>query len=295
MDLKRLHYFVAVAEEASLRRAAVRFGVTQPAVTYQIAALESELGLDLFIRNGTSITLTTAGTGYLSDVRRILGEVDAAARSARKVATGKVGRLRLGLCEEVTSGQLVSMIRVAQEKMPDVAIDYHEMSSVDQLNAHRRNEIDLSLSTLSLDDPSFEVEPLWEETWSVAMPANGHPLEALDTIRCEDLAETNLVLYRSAGAYGDHEPIRELFANTGIQLQIAAQTDTRSTLLMLTAAGVGVTFVPSSLVTRVKSIAMRRFQAPNIRVVARYHKNYPSGLALQFLRIVREMAADERQ
>lgn len=291
MDLKRLQYFATVAEEGSLRRAAHRLNVTQPAVTYQIAALESELGLDLFIRSGVTITLTAAGMSYLSDVRRILGEIEVAARSAQKIATGKIGRLRLGLCEEVTTSKLMSAIRSTQEKMPEVAIDYHEMSSTDQLAAHRRNEIDLSISTMMFDDPGFEVEPLWTESWSVVLPPTGHPLEALDVVRCEDLEGVDLVLYRSAGAYGDHSPIRDLFTTAGVRPKIAALADTRSTLLMLTAAGVGITFVPASLaVLGMKTNILRPFEAPKMSVFACFHKNYPSGLALQFLRIMRELA-----
>ncbi|MFT3975772.1 MAG: LysR family transcriptional regulator [Sphingomonas bacterium] len=290
MDLKRLQYFAAVAEEGSLRRAAAKLNVTQPAVTYQLAALENELGLDLFIRSGVTITLTAAGASYLSDVRRILDEIDVAARSAQKIATGKLGRLRLGLCEEVTTSRLMSVIGITQEKMPEVGIDYREMSSIDQVGALRRNEIDLSISTMMFEDPDFEQEPLWTEGWNVVLPPGGHPLETREIVHCAELAGHNLVLYRNTGAYGDHGPIRELFMNAGIRPKVAALADTRSTLLMLTAAGVGITFVPSSLaVLGMKTNVMRPLEAPEMSVHACFHKNYPSGVALQFLRVVREV------
>jgi DNA-binding transcriptional LysR family regulator len=96
MELRHFRYFVAIAEESSMGRAAHRLHVSQPALSQQISDLEDELGLKLFTRNSRGVELTEAGRVFLIGGRRVLVAVKEAAERAQEAAQGERGRLVLG-------------------------------------------------------------------------------------------------------------------------------------------------------------------------------------------------------
>ena len=93
MELRHFRYFVAVAEESSLGRAARRLHVSQPALSQQISDLEGELGLKLFTRNSRGVELTEAGRVFLIGGRRVLVAAQEATERAHEAAKGERGRL----------------------------------------------------------------------------------------------------------------------------------------------------------------------------------------------------------
>ena len=96
MELRHLRYFIAVAEELSLRRAAHRLHVSQPALSLQISDLEDELGVELFTRNSRGVELTEAGRVFLIGGRRALAAAKQATEQAQEAAKGERGRLVIG-------------------------------------------------------------------------------------------------------------------------------------------------------------------------------------------------------
>ncbi len=247
MELRRLRYFVTAAEELNLHTAADRLGVTQPAVTGQLAALEQELGLDLFVRaKQRVVALTAAGESYLDFARRALFEVENARRSAREAAMGKSGLVRIGLCEEVATGVGLRLLSVARATLPDTVFELQELHPRQLPQAVLRSEIDACLIPLPCETPSLQVAPLCRERW-VAVMAQDHPLADRSELRCEDLADEDLILGHSHLGIGGHDLIRGAFSRAGLTPKVAVQALRRSTMLTLAAAGVGVTFMPAFL------------------------------------------------
>ena len=111
IDLRRLRYFVAVAEESSFRRAGKRLKIAQPALSSQVKQLEKELGVQLFDRTGRGVQLTEAGQFLLEEARRLLGQVGQTVYMTRRVGHGKVGRLTIGFLPSVGHGVLPSVLR----------------------------------------------------------------------------------------------------------------------------------------------------------------------------------------
>ena len=102
MELRHLRYFVAVGEEEHFGRAAERLHIAQPALSRQIQDLEREIGFPLFDRLPRGVKLSAAGTLFLEDAQRILGEVQEATRRAERVASGKTGTLQVGFVESIS-------------------------------------------------------------------------------------------------------------------------------------------------------------------------------------------------
>ena len=289
MDLRRLRYFVTVAEELNFHRAARRLRVTQPAVTKQIIALESELGLDLFLRDQQRIVaLSAAGESYLHDAQRLLSEFDKAAEHAREIAEGRNGRLRLGVCDDATTSPLAQIVEEFRARFPAIHLDIFEASSPAVASAVRRNDVDVGLVVIPLEDEAITTEPLWREEWFVALP-EGHPLSHAQHLTCADLANTELILAHSDLAPSGHEQVREAFRAAGVAPKIVVRALRQATMLMLVATGAGATFVPASVAgKKIAGIVTRPFLAEALITMAAYRADNPPGLAMQFLRIAKE-------
>ena len=103
MELRHLRYFVAVAEEENVSRAALKLHVSQPGLSRQIRDLEEELGFLLLKRSAKSVRLTEAGQTFLTEARAVLQRADEAVKAARAVATGGSRELHVGYAPSLTA------------------------------------------------------------------------------------------------------------------------------------------------------------------------------------------------
>ena len=293
MQLRKLRSFIAVAEKLSIRRAAKSLGIAQSALTKQIGGLETELGLDLLVRERQRVIgLTPAGESFLDDSRRILAEIERATSSARGIAEGKQGRLRLGVCEDATTERLSRTLAAFHGERPKVQVDLFEMPSPRLAGALTRNDIDLALLVPPVSEESLIIDVLWEDDWLIALP-NGHPLAEQNRIECRDLSNAPLVLAHPELGPTGHDRINEAFRAAEITPRIAAFALRRTTMLYLVAAGRGVTFLPGSLaMSSTRGVVMRPFAAEPMTIAAAYRAD-PPGLAMQFLRIAQDALKDD--
>ena len=205
MELRQLRYFVAVAEELHFRRAATRLHMSQPPLSQQIQALETEMGCRLLTRSRRRVELTAAGAAFLSDARALLASLDGQRRRpgestpARPEGCGSnfVGSALLSIVPD-----LVQRFRAAH---PLVEVDLHERSTVDQLRAIKSGAADVGLIRPPLDpDGDLNVEIVLRERTVAALPAE-HPLAALKRNPLRRLAAEPLVLSPRHQAPGFHD------------------------------------------------------------------------------------------
>ena len=127
VDLRLLRYFLAVAEEAHLTKAAERLGIRQPPLSQQIRALEQELGVTLFNRLPRGMELTESGRALLADARNIIALVDQAVDGVRQVSRGEAGRLTVGFTGSAAFHPFVpSVIRRFRDAAPNVRLVLEE-------------------------------------------------------------------------------------------------------------------------------------------------------------------------
>src|SRR5262245_21153562 len=137
MELRHLRYFVAVAEEQNVTRAAARLHVSQPPLSRQIRDLEEELGVALFTRSARSVRLTEQGRVFLLEARAVLLRVEEAVRAVRATSGGERGELRLGYAPSPTVELLPAALGAFQQAAPKVRVILHDLSS-EQLTAGLR-------------------------------------------------------------------------------------------------------------------------------------------------------------
>ena len=176
MDLRRLRYFVAVAEESSFSRAAEKLRIAQPPLSNQIKQLEQELGVLLFERSNRGVWMTEAGALLLEEARRVFVQLDQTVRAVQRVGHGQVGRLTLGFVPSSSNEALPPILRAFRERFPGVDLFLREMRPDRVVQLLHARQIDVGFLYLPFEDPSLDVECITREPLVLALP-EAHPLE----------------------------------------------------------------------------------------------------------------------
>ena len=172
MELRHLRYFIAVAEEAHITRAAERLGMQQPPLSQQIKALEHELGVQLLRRKPRGVELTEAGRALLDDARAILLHIDHAFATTRRTARGELGRIAVGFTSSAPFHPFVPrVIRAFREAFPLVSLTLEESGTTELIADLRNERVDAAFIRTNVAEPiGLTVNPLLEEAMLVAMP-----------------------------------------------------------------------------------------------------------------------------
>jgi DNA-binding transcriptional LysR family regulator len=250
MELRQLRYFVAVAEELHFRRAAERLHISQPPLSQQIRALEDELGFVLLIRTRRRVELTPAGAAFLRDARALLGELDGAVATARRIDAGQTGRLRINFVGSALFSIVPGTVERFRRSRPGVEIELHERATVDQLRAVRAGLADVGLVRPPIEPGGeLSVRTVLRERTVAALPA-GHPLAALSRVPLRRLAAQPLVLFPRDQAPGFHDLLIGALVGTGAHPaapRVIQYAPEMLTIIGLVAAGTGVSLVPESV------------------------------------------------
>jgi DNA-binding transcriptional LysR family regulator len=201
LDLRRLRYFVAVAERLHFRRAAEELHVTQPALSRQIASLERDLGVTLLTRDKRSVALTAAGRQLLADAHPLLAAADAARRRAQRAERGS-RRLVIGFRAGIVP---TGAIRAFAETEPEVAVSVRRLEWDDQEDLIRSGLVDVGYVRAPVDERGLRLVALLSEPRLAALPA-GHPLAAAAELTEADLAGERRLRYLESPADGSTGP-----------------------------------------------------------------------------------------
>jgi DNA-binding transcriptional LysR family regulator len=292
VELRQLRYFVAVAEERHFGRAAKRLRLSQPPLSAQIKGLEEELGVTLFERSTRRVALTDGGHAFLEQARRILEEVEKAKEVVKSAEHGLRGRLAVGFISSATLNLLPPAIRLFRERFGGVELELKELTSAQQIDALYDGEIRVGLVRLPLRAPGLQFEPLLEESLLVALPS-GHPLEALESVPLEKLAELPLVFFTRQLMPSLHAQIVELFQRVGAFPKVAQHAVHLQTIVGLVASDVGLAILPESAkrVNR-EGVVYRPLDVPDATswMGLAWVEGDESKLVKNFVRTVREVA-----
>ena len=174
MDLRALRYFVVVAEELNITRAAERLNMSQPPLSSQIKGLEEELGVTLFLRGKRHLTITDAGTHLYRRARQIL-ELSEQTQQELLSLEGLSGELNISLVEGRAPFLLARWIAGFRSEFPRVAIHLWNGDGDEAMERLHRGLADLALIALPYNAELFEGIPVGREPW-VAMMSIRHPL-----------------------------------------------------------------------------------------------------------------------
>src|SRR5437763_1133047 len=185
MEIRHLRYFCVLAEQLHFTKAALLLNVAQPALSHQIRQLEEELGTQLVERTNRRVRLTAAGEVFLQRAVRILEQLDQAVRETARVGQGDAGSLVIGVVSTAVCSVLPELLRSFRREAPHISIDIREMEPAEQVEALRRETIDIGLLFLAIQDPAFDSVIVSKERLILALPAR-HAAVA-EEVRLSDL------------------------------------------------------------------------------------------------------------
>jgi DNA-binding transcriptional LysR family regulator len=248
MELRHLHYFIAVAEEASVTRAAARLGLAQPPLSQQMQQLERQIGVALFHRLPRGVALTEAGQRLLRDARVILAQLEQAADNARAAARGELGSIRIGFTSSASFNPFVTrVIRDFRAEFPQVGVQLVEENTGALLARFRALRLDAAfIRPAAGETEGLEEMPLFREPMLLALPV-GHRLEARDAVPLAELAIETFILYPRRNGSALYDAIVGGCLAAGFSPRIGQEAPQMGSTVTLVAAGIGISIVPASM------------------------------------------------
>jgi DNA-binding transcriptional LysR family regulator len=295
MELRHLRYFVVVAEELHFRRAAERLHMSQPPLSQQIRQLEEEVGATLLLRNQRRVELTAAGQAFFIRAREILDAVEDAARQARRVQRGEVGRLAVGFVGSAMYSFVPELLRTFRDHAPDITLRLNELGTSEQLRQLEDGRLDVGFVRVPRARPELRIETVVEEPVVAALP-DAHPLATHPLLKLADLEGEPLVLLTRAGAPGLREALAPAIDRLGGEERIVQEVTETQTVVGLVAAGVGVSLVPESMRALERAGVTYRpldGEAPKVRLTMAWRAADDSAVLNRFLEMARAAAPAE--
>jgi DNA-binding transcriptional LysR family regulator len=301
MELRHLRYFIAVAEEEHVTRAAERLGMQQPPLSQQIRALERELDVQLFRRKPRGVELTDAGQALLADARAILSHIDHAFATTRRTARGEQGRISVGFTSSTPFHPFVPrIIRAYRETFPLVSLTLEEGGTTELVDELRHERIDAAFIRSAIaNGEGVVVHPLLQEPMVVALP-RAHRFArnagASSALSLKALAGETFIVYRRPSGPGLYDAILSACNRAGFNPRVGQEAPRIVSTLNLVAAGLGISLVPESLQRmRMDGVVFRRVTGPAalrapLHLASR--RGETSASVRKFLALVKQAARD---
>lgn len=287
MELRHLRYFVAVAEEENVSKAALKLHVSQPGISRQIRDLEDEIGFPLFERSAKSVRLTAAGKVFLTEAREVLLRAEAAVKKARGVAGGMTGEINVGYAPSLTVQILPPILRAFQEQFPQVRVALHDLSSDEMLTqlGTKRLQVALTVKPTGKMARGLAFKELARYAMMVAVAPN-HPLAKLKAITLQQVAPEPLIGLSRKDYPEAHIETKKMFGAVKLKPNFAEEHEGGTSIIAAVEAGRGVALVPSSLGcivgTRVKLLPLKP-ALPPIPVAAVWLKENETEVVKRFI------------
>ncbi len=239
-DPRHVRYFLAVAEELHFRRAALRLGVAQPALSRAIRDLEVRLGLQLFIRNNRVVTLTPAGKTLAREWAPVLERVERGERRAKEAEQGRHGVVTIAYTDLAISGVLPKLIQLFSARYPDVRIATRHAVTWRQVEALSSGNLDLGFLTGPVETAEFDCLPV-ESNRCVAIAPKDHWIAERQAVTLGELADESFILGNEQDWQHFHAYIYGECSRVGFAPRVVQRAFNSVGILGLIAAGMGIT------------------------------------------------------
>ena len=254
MELRHLRYFVAVAEEQNVTRAAARLHVAQPALSRQIHDLEDELKVALFERRASSIHLTQSGRIFLKEAQAVLRRADAAVKKIRSLRTVDKSELQVGYSPSPTAAFLHRVLHAYEKTAPHVKVRLHDLSSDEMFARIRTRRLHVALmvehSASTMNGLGFERLKTYR---AGAVVAPDHRFAQHRSLSIAEILGEPLVVFSGAEYSDYHRWLAGVLGTDLRSLNIAQECDGQSSLIAAVEAGAGIAISGEAIMSVVAS------------------------------------------
>ena len=286
MTLNELRYIVAVAQERSFGRAAQRSFISQPALSVAIQKLEEELGIQLFERAKSEVTVTPAGERIVEQAQKVLEEAARIRDIAQAGRNQLVGLFRLGVIYTVAPYLLPDLIPALNERAPQMPLEIEENLTEHLEAALKTGRIDAAIIALPFQPPGVVTEFLYEEPFQVVVPQR-HRWAKRKSIDPSELGSEHTILLNVGHCFRDQ--VLESCPELNRSDVPVTRTNSLETIRNMVASGLGVSVLPRDALTPkyhsrlVVPVPFVR-PVPSRRVALAYRKSFPRPAAIAALR-----------
>lgn len=303
LDLRRLRYFVTVADELHFGRAAERLHIAQPPLTRHIASLENELGIRLFERSTRAVTLTPEGAQFLEHARQVIEAAEQAEVSAQRLAHGTAGRLAIGYTSSIPMSPAFSaIVRGFSREAPDVALTFREVAGTAQPRQIESGVLDIAFGWAASDhadnadhadqaDGAVAQLTVARQPMVAAVAANSE-YAACAAVAFEALAHESFIAWPPGQGSVLNTALHRLYAQAGVEPRLGPRASQVAALVALVAAGQGVAIVPAFAASlKMADVAyVPLINAPVLDQIIAWRTHDPSRCALRFAAFARAAA-----
>ncbi|SHO66946.1 DNA-binding transcriptional regulator, LysR family [Pseudoxanthobacter soli DSM 19599] len=249
MDLRQLRYFVTVAEERNVTRAAARLNIAQPPLSRQIQQLEAEIGAPLFDRAARPLQLTPIGRLVLEQASQVLGRVAEMREMVGRAVVAERRRFAIGFVASTIFARLPQIIRDFRASTHNLDLSLVELVTLEQISALKEGRIDVGFGRISFEDDAVRRIVLRQERLIAAIPA-GHPLALKEgALSLQDFEGQPVVLYPRQPRPSYADQVLRLLHDHGVAVRIGHEARELQIAIGLVAAEEGIAIVPESVRT----------------------------------------------
>jgi LysR family transcriptional regulator, hydrogen peroxide-inducible genes activator len=300
MTLTELKYIVAVARARHFGHAAEACFVAQPTLSVAIKKLEDELGVTLFERGGSEVSVTPIGAQIVAQAERVLEQTAAIKELAKQNKDPLAGPLRLGVIYTIAPYLLPPLVKLMIDDVPQMPLVLQENFTAKLIEQLRQGELDAAIMALPLPEHGLMVQTLYDEPFVIAVPRH-HPWAGRREIPAEDLKKETMLLLGNGHCFRDQVlevcPEMARFSSGGNGMQRTFEGSSLETIRHMVASGIGLTVLPRASVKDMNDpngmISFVPFAppAPSRRVVIAWRKSFTRRAAIDA--IVRAVAECE--
>ncbi len=253
MTLTELKYIVAVARERHFGRAAEACFVSQPTLSVAIKKLEDELGVQLFERGSTEVSITPIGTQIVEQAQRVLEEASAIKEIAKQGRDPLAGPLRLGVIHTISPYLLPALVPKMIRNASRMPLLLQEGLTIKLLEALRLGDIDVAILAEPFPNQGFVTQGVYDEPFVVAVP-NQHPWARRKHVKSAELKEETMLLLGTGHCFRDQvlEVCPELsrYSQASAGIQKTFEGSSLETIRHMVASGIGITVLPWTAMPR---------------------------------------------
>lgn len=238
--------FLVVAKLGSMSRAAEEMFLTQPSLTARIAALEKEVGAQLFVRTKQGMRLTEAGREFMPYAERCVGSIESGKQRLQEIQEGTKGHLKLGALPRVSTYTLPTLLEEFARTHPRVLVSIATGHSKDVLDMVITEEVQIGIAR-AMSHPDVENIPLYEEKLVLAVNPQ-HRFAERGAVTLSELRDEQLILFDRAS--GNYELTKSLFRNTGVPEPRIMELDNIEAAKRMVEHHLGIAFLPRQATQR---------------------------------------------
>ena len=252
IEFRHLRTIKAIHDAGGLQRAADILHITQSALSHQIKGLEDQAGVELFVRRSKPLRLSAAGMRMLRLAERILPEIEALEAEFEALQEGSAGRMHIAIECHACYEWLFPVLEQFRRAWPEVDVDIRPGLAFGALEALRREEVDLVISSDPEEGRETNFAPLFDYS-PVFVAAAGHPLAAKPYVEAADFAGETLLCYPVDKSRLDI--FKMLLEPAGVEPGTLRRVELTAMILMLVASGRGVSVLPDWVLREIKTNA----------------------------------------